>query len=225
MNILIVADEETPALWDYYTPGKLAGYDLILSCGDLNAKYLEFLVTMARCPVMYVHGNHDGSYAHQPPEGCDCIEDKLVIYRGLRILGLGGSRRYSSGSHQYTERQMEKRIRKLRRAIRLAGGVDILLAHAAPSGFGDAEDRTHQGFEAFLPLIETCKPKWVLHGHVHLNYGTNIPRAVRCGTTQVINCCGKYVLENVSAEARKPMGLWEMILCKLFAGNLEIVEY
>ena len=86
MNILIVSDEESPVLWDYYTPGKLAGYDLILSCGDLNAKYLEFLVTMARCPLLYVHGNHDGSYTHQPPEGCDCIDDKLIIYIRANLI-------------------------------------------------------------------------------------------------------------------------------------------
>ena len=223
MNILIVADEECPALWDYYTPGKLAGYDLILSCGDLNSKYLEFLVTMAKCPLLYVHGNHDGSYAHQPPEGCDCIDDRLVIYKGLRLLGLGGSRNYSSGSHQYTERQMEKRIRKLKRAIRFAGGVDIVVAHAAPRGVGDAEDRTHQGFVAFLPLIETYEPRYVLHGHVHLNYGTNIPRINHYGAATVINCCGKYVLEHTCAGQWRPMTRRNKILCKLFAKNLQIV--
>ena len=224
MKILIVADEEAPALWEYYTPGMLKAYDLILSCGDLNNKYLEFLVTMARCPLLYVHGNHDGSYANNPPEGCDCIEDKLVIYQGLRILGLGGSRDYSGGSHQYTERQMARRIRKLKRAIKLAGGVDIVLAHAAPRGFGDAEDRTHQGFESFLPLIETCKPRWLLHGHVHLNYGTNIQRVSGIGDTSVINCCGKYVLEDVQPAERICLPPWKKKLCKLTAGNLEFWE-
>ena len=61
MKILTVADEECPFLWDYYTPGKLSKYELILSSGDLKAEYLSFLVTMARCPVLYVHGNHDDS--------------------------------------------------------------------------------------------------------------------------------------------------------------------
>lgn len=224
MNILIVSDEESPSLWEYYTPGKLSGFDLILSCGDLNAKYLEFLVTMARCPLFYVHGNHDSRYASHPPEGCDCIDDCLVVYRGLRILGLGGSRNYSGGSYQYTERQMEKRIRKLERAIRFAGGVDLVVAHAAPRGVGDAEDRTHQGFEAFLPLLETYKPLYFLHGHVHLNYGTNIPRSVWYGDTQVLNCCGKYVLENVAVPQGKALNHWEKILCKLFIKNLQIVD-
>ena len=69
MKILIVSDEDCPALWEYYIPGKLKEYDLILSCGDLNAQYLSFLVTMSGKPVFYVHGNHDTGYATRPPEG------------------------------------------------------------------------------------------------------------------------------------------------------------
>ena len=30
----------------------------------------------------------DWSYDRQPPEGCDCIDDRLVVVNGLRILGL-----------------------------------------------------------------------------------------------------------------------------------------
>ena len=100
MKILTVSDEESPYLWDYYKPGRLAGLDLILSAGDLKASYLSFLVTMANRPLLYVHGNHDGSYATHPPEGCDSIEDTLVTVNGMRILGLGGSQMYSRGPHQ-----------------------------------------------------------------------------------------------------------------------------
>ena len=95
MKILLLADHEDAYLWDYYRPGCLDGIDLILSCGDLKANYLSFLVTMGRAPVFYVHGNHDLRYQAEPPEGCDCIDDKLVVYKGLRILGLGGSALYS----------------------------------------------------------------------------------------------------------------------------------
>ncbi len=35
MNILVVADEESKSLWDYYEKSKLEDIDLILSCGDL----------------------------------------------------------------------------------------------------------------------------------------------------------------------------------------------
>ena len=35
MKILVVSDEEDQYLWDFYTPGRLKGIDLILSAGDL----------------------------------------------------------------------------------------------------------------------------------------------------------------------------------------------
>ena len=132
MKILLVSDKESPYYWDYYQPGRLDGIDLIISCGDLKANYLSFLVTMGRARVLYVHGNHDRTYEMRPPEGCDCIEDKLVTVNGLRILGLGGSIQYSGGPHQYTERQMARRIRKLRFQLWRAGGVDLVVTHSRP---------------------------------------------------------------------------------------------
>ena len=92
MKILAVSDVESRYYYDFYTPGKLDAFDLIISCGDLPREYLEFLVTMAHCPLLYVHGNHDEAYDEHPPEGCTCIEDTLFVYEGVRILGLGGSR-------------------------------------------------------------------------------------------------------------------------------------
>lgn len=194
MKILLLADKECPALWDYYQPGRLDGIDLILSCGDLNSSYLSFLVTVGRAPVLYVHGNHDAKYAHRPPEGCDCIEDQLVTVNGLRILGLGGSAVYNGGPHQYTERQMAKRIRKLRRKLRRAGGVDIVLTHSPATGYGDGEDYAHRGFDCLLELIDRYKPRYLVHGHVHMNY-RNAPRVLQRGETTIINAYERYILE------------------------------
>ena len=200
MKILTVSDEECPALWEYYVPGKLKEYDLIVSCGDLKADYLSFLVTMARCPVLYVHGNHDTGYDRFPPEGCDCIDDKLVIYNGVRILGLGGCRWYHPGAHQYSEQQMRKRIRKLRFLLWRSGGVDIVVTHAPIQGVGDREDPAHWGFEAFRKLLDKYHPKYLLHGHVHLSYGTDKTRVRQYGDTTVINCTERYVIEIPEGE-------------------------
>ena len=62
MRILAIADEESKALWDYFDKSMLEGIDLIISCGDLDPRYLSFLVTFYSGPVLYVHGNHDGKY-------------------------------------------------------------------------------------------------------------------------------------------------------------------
>lgn len=195
MRILAISDEECAAFWDYYTPGKLKEYDLILSSGDLKASYLSFLVTMARCPLLYVHGNHDTDYKYRPPEGCDCIEDRVVTYNGLRILGLGGCLWYRPGDHQYTEKEMEKRIRKLRFLLWRHKGVDIVVTHAPPFGVGDLSDSAHQGFLCLRSLLDKYKPQYLLHGHVHLRYTTDRVRERTYGDTTVINTCERYVLE------------------------------
>lgn len=109
MKILAIADEESKYLWDYFEKSKLEGIDLIISCGDLDPRYLSFLATFTSAPVLYVHGNHDDKYEKIPPEGCICIDDKLFVYEGIRILGLGGSMRYKPGVHQYTEWEMQKK--------------------------------------------------------------------------------------------------------------------
>ena len=94
MKILAIADQESRSLWDYYTPDKLEGVDLIISCGDLSPRFLEFLVTLGNVPLLYVRGNHDSAYDKNPPGGCICIENMIYNYKGLRITGIGGSMRY-----------------------------------------------------------------------------------------------------------------------------------
>lgn len=195
MKILAISDEQYPAYYEQYVKGRLEGYDLIISCGDLRGDYLSFIVTVSGTPLLYVPGNHDGSYEQRPPDGCDCIDDKLVVYRGLRILGLGGSRRYHPGPHQYTDKEMRKRIRRLRRKLWWHGGVDIVVTHAPPEGVGDCDDHAHRGFGAFLKLLDKYKPRYLLHGHTHINYSHNAVRERQYGDTQVINVCQRYELE------------------------------
>ena len=195
MKLLLVSDEESAFLWDYFQPGTLDGIDLILSCGDLKADYLSFLVTMGRAPLLYVHGNHDLNYVNHPPEGCDCIDGNLVTVKGLRIMGLGGSLMYSGGPHQYTERQMERRIWRMKLKLMRAGGVDIILTHAPARGYGDQEDPAHRGFEAFFPLLDKYQPQYLIHGHVHKRYSSKMERVLHYGDTTIINASGRYVLE------------------------------
>ena len=195
MKLLLISDKESEYLWDYYQPGRLDGVDLILSCGDLHAQYLSFLVTMGGMPLLYVHGNHDKTYDRRPPEGCECIEDKLVVRKGLRILGLGGSIQYSGGPHQYTEQQMAWRIRRLWFQLRRAGGVDIVLTHSPAQDYGDGEDYAHRGFACLLNLIDRYQPKYLIHGHVHANYGFRTPRLLKRGETTIINAYERFLLD------------------------------
>ena len=49
MKILAISDVPSKALWDYGTREHLEGIDLILSCGDLPQKYLEYLYELYGC--------------------------------------------------------------------------------------------------------------------------------------------------------------------------------
>ena len=200
MKILALADEESPALWEYYVPGRLKEYDLVISCGDLSAKYLEFIATMGRAPVVYVPGNHDVRYTQDPPEGCDCIDGHFVTYNGIRILGLGGCRWYRPGPYQVTEKEMRRKIRKLRWQLWRHKGVDIVVTHAPPEGVGDGEDNAHRGFAALIDLIDKYKPAYLLHGHVHANYDSKFLREREYHGTTVINVAERYTLDVPEGE-------------------------
>lgn len=224
-RILAVSDSVDRALYDNFNVErwKSEKIDLLVSCGDLSAEYLSYLVSRFDVPLFYVPGNHDEAYQTAPPEGAEDIDGKLVRWNGLRILGLGGSPNYNDGAYQYAEWQMKLRIFALKPRLLLAGGVDLVVAHAPPqfcplahtpacptpagtnrpsfhptaSGHDlcqDAPDRAHRGFPAFTDLIHTYHPPVFLHGHSHLNYG-QAKRCVSVGDTKVIDVHGYYILD------------------------------
>ena len=187
MKILAIADEESAYLWDYFEKSKLNGIDLIISCGDLDPSYLSFLATFTSVPILYVHGNHDEKYRQIPPDGCICIDDKIYVHQGVRILGLGGSMRYRPGEYQYTEWQMKNRVRKMWFQLFRHRGFDILVTHAPAYQLNDGMDLPHQGFQVFRTLLEKYKPKFFFHGHVHMSYGRKHKRYDVYQDTHVIN--------------------------------------
>lgn len=216
MRILAVADEVSEAL--YGPTLKEIEPDLVVSCGDLPFDYLEYIVTVTNVPLAYVFGNHDPSLkrrqdprdvwkpgylteAHHPEpgaQGCTLVDNRLVDVAGVRILGLGGSQRYNDGPHQYTERQMRSRARRLGTLARLKRigerrKVDLIVTHSPPAGVGDLDDGVHEGFRALHPLMATLKPRYLIHGHIHPYGNASVDRELN-GTT-VINAVGYRVLE------------------------------
>lgn len=195
MKILVISDRESPYYWDFYEKSKLEDIDLIISCGDLDPEYLSFLVTFSKGPVVYVHGNHDDKYEKHPPEGCDCIDGKIFVYQGVRFMGLGGSMRYREGVNQYTEAGMIEKVIKLIPALIWHQGFDVLVTHAPARGLGDTDELPHRGFKVFHWLMRIFKPKYMLHGHVHLSYNYVAKRQNMHGDTKIINAYERFVFE------------------------------
>jgi hypothetical protein len=210
-RILAIADEVDEALYE----DKLTRLrpDLVVSCGDLPFEYLEYIVSRADVPLVYVLGNHDPELrssmptltpvrmeAPMPgPQGCDNADGRVIAAMGLRVAGLGGSMRYRPGGpHQYTDAEMRWRALSLEVRIKLhpfraARKVDILITHAPPLGWGAGDDLAHRGFASFARLVRVLNPKVLIHGHVH-PYGRSEPQRT-LGNTQVINAVPSKLIE------------------------------
>jgi len=169
VRVLAVADEEVPAFESRVRDLRV---DLVLAAGDLPWDYLESLVSLLDAPAAYVPGNHDPlTGPGVGPRGLVDVDGRVQTIGGLRVAGLGGCVRYNDGRHQYTQAEYDKRARRL---LKEAGEVDVLLTHAPPLGLGDESDPPHVGISALHGVLETLRPSWHLHGHIH-PYGMHKP--------------------------------------------------
>jgi len=173
VRVLAVADEEVPAM---PSRARDLSVDLVLAAGDLPWDYLESLVSLLDAPAAYVPGNHDPRTGRGVgPRGLFDVDGHVLTVGGLRVAGLGGCVRYNEGPHQYTQSEYDKRARRLLRQASDTAAVDVLLTHAPPLGLGDEpDDPCHVGISALHGVLETLRPTWHLHGHIH-PYGMHKP--------------------------------------------------
>ncbi len=208
MKILTISDKVDELLYSPAIKHLFGDVGMVLSCGDLPYHYLEFLVSMLGGPLFYVIGNHAYEvrqlYASKEewtyPGGCENIDGRVVQYRGLLIAGLEGSMRYNNNPYfQYTEREMAWKVWQLAPWLvlnKLLHGryLDILISHAPPAGIHDRPDPCHRGFRAFVTLMDRFRPRYLIHGHVHIYHPLDTTETVY-RHTRVINTYGYRTLE------------------------------
>jgi Icc-related predicted phosphoesterase len=178
-------------------------------------------------PCFYVRGNHDVTYAADPPPGGVNLHDHVEKFKGVRFFGLEGSYWYNGGPAQYTERQMWWHAFWARLTLLQSGGADVFVTHSAPrmcplkesrcicvhppdgtpvNPVGetcradpgrktwDPADLPHHGFDALRTMILRYQPRFLLHGHTHLGYGTR-PRELALGRTRLIDTYGHVIVD------------------------------
>jgi Icc-related predicted phosphoesterase len=225
MKILCVSDHIDPLVYSTSVKERYKNVDLILAAGDLPMEYVEFIVSALNKPVYFVFGNHnldEYGFYHRLKQGlvqsAGGMEALLLENNGrgatyvgfktaregkLLIAGASGSIEYNNGLNQFTNRQMWFRLLRMAPRLlinRLLYGryVDIFLTHAPPAGIHDKEDPCHRGFDCYLWFMRVFKPRWLIHGHIHL-YDLQDLRVSQYQDTTVINAYSHYILDTGDA--------------------------
>lgn len=241
LRVLAVTDEVDDRIYSPSVRNRMGDVDMVVSCGDLPATYLEFLADALHREVYYVLGNHAEEITRvgvqgvpRHPEGCIDVGFKVVRdpMTGLLIAGFPGSVRYSERDPvQFTEFQMKLRMlrmapRLLWNRIRHGRALDLLITHSPPRNVGDREDYAHRGFESLHPFIKWAKPRWHLHGHIHL-YDRTIDHTRQLHETKIVNVYPYQRLEldfPVLPEREVPETPDVSLRAELDAGQVEASE-
>jgi uncharacterized protein len=203
VRIMAICDEVDARLYGASLAERRGQFDLLLSCGDIPPYYIDYVASTLSVPALGVHGNHDGSLArahargqdddeqHHDDWGMEELHGRVVREHGLLIAGFDGCLRYNQGSYQYSELGMRWEIARLvptllLNKLRYGRYLDILVTHAPPRHIHDQEDRAHQGFRVFRWFLQTFRPRYHLHGHIHIYDNRTVTRT-RFHETEVLN--------------------------------------
>ena len=207
MKILAVSDRVLDKLYSGQTRQAYADVDLLIGCGDLPFYYLDFLTSAIDAPLVYVRGNHDGGPQYgadgrvwRDVRGGTDIHGKVVTRKGLILAGLQGSMRYKAyADYMYTEAEMRRVVAQLVPRLlwnrqRFGRALDVLVTHSPPFGIHDRPDLPHTGFKVFLSFLRLFKPRYHLHGHIHI-YRQDEVTQTQFEETTVVNVYPYRVIE------------------------------
>jgi hypothetical protein len=220
MKILCVADHIDPLVYSAGVKSRFGDVQLVLSAGDLPHTYYDFIMSTLNKPLLFVFGNHN--LRHMPlyrrgtdyfgrgdlpgpgghsylPSGAIYVDGRVRRVKSVLVAGLGGSLWYNGGENQFTNFHFYLRIlrivpRLLFNRLRHGRYLDVLLTHAPPFGIHDGSDPCHVGFRALLWFMRVFKPRYLVHGHIHL-YSSAGGRTTRFGETTVVNAYDHVVLD------------------------------
>lgn len=213
LKLLAVSDQVDPRIHSATLRQRMPDIDLVLGCGDVPARYLEFLADALDRPVYFVLGNHHEELTRKgesgkryEPMGCVDLGGKVVTDQstGLIIAGFPGSPKYSrETAQQYSNREIAWMMIKMAPRLyfnKLFRGraLDVLISHTPPRQINDREDVPHQGFPALRPFLRLFKPAVHLHGHIHVYDRSEIVERT-FGDSSVINVYPYRQLELVTA--------------------------
>lgn len=155
--------------------------DVVILPGDLG--YLNENIFDVSIPAFAVHGNMDGSLMFKKIK---LVDGKIFSFNGMNFIGIGWN----------TKEFFEEK----------EANFDIIISHVPPYKIKDkAFLGMHIGSKWLRKIVEEKKPKFVLCGHVHEDYGYE-----KFGETYVVNCSigkkGEYTIIDTDTNEIRMVG-------------------
>lgn len=144
----------------------------LLQRGDLDEleRGFEWLERLPHQHKILVAGNHDVCFEKTPeraramiPEGIIYLQDEETTLLGLRIYGSPWQPAYNEWGFNLPRGEQLAEKWAL-----IPSGIDILVTHGPPKGYGDREFVPGRGgCEDLLAALDRVRPRLHLYGHIH----------------------------------------------------------
>jgi Icc-related predicted phosphoesterase len=109
-------------------------------------------------------------------------------FNGMTFGGLNGALKpyghYRQAKHPFLHEQSE-----VCRYMSAFPAADVFISHNSPRGVHERNEDAYAGFDGLINYIFEHKPKYLFHGHQHIN------RETACDATKVICVYGWKVME------------------------------
>lgn len=193
----IVAISDTHMVHDDYGITEMPAIpdgDILIHAGDFSFrgrkheifKFSKWFHSLPHKHKILIAGNHDLGFEDHPNESlailqgkdpsyweaplpniCTYLRDSEITIDGVRIYGAPWSPRFFDWAFNVDRGPLIKAKWDL-----IPDGIDVLVTHGPPMGFGDITVRDGRvGCEELALAIKRVKPKVHIFGHIHLGYG------------------------------------------------------
>lgn len=196
MRLVCIADTH---LWERSLPPVPDG-DVLVHAGDLLRRgtlseldhAAAWLRAQPHAHKLAIAGNHDWCFLHTPAPARNVLADAGVAYLQDAELVIDGVRFWGSpwqpefGGWAFNLPRGEALAAKW---ALVPEGVDVLVTHGPPRGYGDLVSRGSQGCDDLLSALDRIRPAVHVFGHIHEDGGLwrHGPTAVVNATTD--DCC------------------------------------
>jgi len=187
-----------------YFPKETITADMLLIGGDicpvwnhhisfekewLNNEFKGWLEKQEVKHIVFTPGNHDIIFEKNPelvPKlNWHCLIDKEIIIENLKIYGSPWQPIFYNWAFNLEEGELEKKWELI------PNNIDILLLHGPPFNIMDSAPKgelfEHTGSVSLRKKILDIKPKCVIFGHIHGQYGKKVQKNIKFFNASLLN--------------------------------------